>query len=424
MKGSIEKRGTYSWRLRIDLGFHPDGTRNRPDETIKLDDPSLRKLSEKCKGYSDATRKLKDYLDDQLADFKQKVLKGEYIKPSKLTFSKFALTTWKENYANVKLGGYTRGNYMYLIKTHLIPRFGHMELSEIKTMFLVKYMTLLKAPEARKKANGKPLATSSQLNIYKALKAIFDAAYEWKIISSNPMDGVERPVADKKEKRAIRTRKKFYTKSEAMQLILALYKEPKRWRLYFIGVMLGGFRRGEMLGVEWGNVDFDNNSIYLETQITFDEDGKKIEDELKTEHSEGWIAMPKWYMDELRIYKEEWIEEMKTCPNWEGGKKQYVFHGGKGIMYFPTTPTTTWRKFLSRNELPHIRLHDLRHTTATLLRGSKVDLKAIQERLRHSKLSTTADLYTHETEEISREAADTFEIFDPENIVRPQSVPN
>lgn len=413
-KGSIEKRGENTWRLRVDLGYHADGTRNRPSKPITIEDAALLKT----------TKRLKEYLEDQLADFKREVLSGEYIKPNRTTFKTFVEKTWKKNYADIELGDYTRGNYMYLISTHLIPRFGHMELSEIKTMHIVSFMTFLKSPEARKKQNGKPLAASSQLNIYKAIKAIFDAAHDWNIISKNPMDGVKRPVADKKEKRELRNRKKSYTRSEAEQLILALNKEPKRWRLYFIGVMLGGFRRGEMLGVEWENVDYETGSIYIETQITFDEEGQKTEGELKTEMSEAWVAMPKWYMDELRIYEEEWKDEKAACPNWIGGEKRYVFHPGNGSMYYPNTPSLTWRKFLKRHNLPHIRLHDLRHTTATLLRASKIDLKAIQERLRHSKLSTTADLYTHESDEINREAADTFDIFDPENIVRPQSVPN
>src|SRR5690606_27092901 len=108
-----------------------------------------------------------------------------------------------------------------------------------------------------------------------------------------------------------------YNKAEVQQLVLALYKLPKVWRLYFLGVAFGGFRRGEMLGVEWHNIDFDGNRIYIEKQITFDEEGKKTEGELKTEFSEGWIAMPKWYIDELRLYKEEWLAQKKDCVKWE-----------------------------------------------------------------------------------------------------------
>jgi integrase len=59
-------------------------------------------------------------------------------------------------------------------------------------------------------------------------------------------------------------------------LLTALYNLPKCWRLYFSGVMLGGFRRGEMLAVEWSNLDFDKARIYVDKQITFDEEGHKV----------------------------------------------------------------------------------------------------------------------------------------------------
>ena len=85
-----------------------------------------------------------------------------------------------------------------------------------------------------------------------------------------------------------------------------------------------------------------------------------------------------------------------------------------GGPYYPSTPTGTWRKFLERHpSLPAIRLHDLRHTAAMLLRMQGVDVKSIHERLRHSKLGTTADLYTHIATEVSRNAADQLEQFNP-----------
>ena len=100
------------------------------------------------------------------------------------------------------------------------------------------------------------------------------------------MDGVDKPSAAKKEKREMRQRKKSYTAIEVESVISSLYELPDRWRLYYIGVLLGGFRRGEMLAVEWDNVEFKAGGIFIEKQITFDEQGDKNEDEVKTESSE------------------------------------------------------------------------------------------------------------------------------------------
>lgn len=351
----------------------------------------------------------------QLVKFQQEVESGQYIKVGRTTFADF-VPTWKKNYADIHLGAYTRKNYMSIINSQLLPTFGHIELHKIKTMHIVSFMTTLRTPDGRKDGRDKPLSTNTLLNIYKALKSILDAAEKWRVIPSNPMDGVDRPVADKQERKALRSKKKAYTRQEAAELIIALADEPEHWRLYFLGVLLGGFRRGEMLGVEWPQIDFENGGIHVEKQISLDEDGRPVETELKTDESEAFVPMPKWYMDELSRYRQQWIKErwqLQQANKWLGEYKQYVFHNGTGSNFYPDVATRRWRRFLDRHDLPHIRLHDLRHTTAMILREQGVDLKTIQERLRHTRLSTTADLYTHESELVSREAADRLEQLNP-----------
>jgi integrase len=411
---NIEQRGKTSWRLTVENGFGPNGKRVQERKTVMVSDPDLLK----------SKRKLEAYLNMELLKFQQEVESGDHIKPEKTTFEEF-VKVWKKNYADQSLGDYTRKNYIEIINTHLIPAFGHYKMDQLKTIHIVKFMTHLRSPEARRDGRSKPLATNTILNIFKALKSILDAAKQWRIIAKNPMDGVDRPVPDKKEKKALKAKKKSYTADEAERAILALYSEPKRWMLYYIGVLLGGYRRGEMLGVEWPAVDFKADGIYVEKQISFDEEGRSVEAELKTEESEGFIPMPRWYMNELQEYKKQSFKErLEMDPRkWKGGDKQYVFHNGTGDKYYPNTPSLTWRRFLKRHNLPSIRLHDLRHTTAMLLRDDGADMKSIQERLRHSKLSTTADIYTHESKKISRETADRLEKLNPQNKVRSQLVP-
>ncbi|GEO27059.1 hypothetical protein AAC03nite_28440 [Alicyclobacillus acidoterrestris] len=400
---SIEKRGNNSWRLIVENGYDAKGKRVQERRTIRIDDETILR----------SKRRLQDYLNMELVKFQQEVESGQYIKPDRTTFADF-VSVWKENYANQHLGAYTRRNYLDTIDAQLLPAFGHMELSKIKTMHIVSFMTSLRTPEGRKDGRNKPLATNTQLNIYKVLKSILDAAEQWRIIATNPMNGVDRPAPDKKEKKSLKSKKRAYTRAESEALIVALNDEPAHWRLYYLGVLLGGFRRGEMLAVEWPQVDFELGGLYIEKQISLDEDGRTVEAEVKTEESEGFVPMPRWYMTELAQYKKEWNKaRLKQGSNWRGGDKQYLFHSGRGEMFYPNTPSLHWRRFLTKHNLPVIRLHDLRHTTAMLLREDGVDLKAIQERLRHSRLSTTADLYTHESDMVSRETADRLEKLNP-----------
>ncbi|MEK3784096.1 tyrosine-type recombinase/integrase [Paenibacillus sp. FSL R5-0810] len=374
----------------------------RPKRSISVEVPA---------DIAKSVRKTEKWLAVQLADWEEKVLSGQVVgrvKTENISFKDF-VPIWKEGHAKQNLGGKTLLNTMGDIERRLIPEFGDMPLSKITTLQLVTWFAGL-----TNKKNGEPLATNSKLNIYKSAKSIFDAAYKWKLIKENPMEGVPRPSASKKEKKAMRSKKQNYTMQEVETLLAALYDLPNNWRLYFTGVLLGGFRRGEYLAVEWSDLDFDRNAIWIEDQITLDEEGKKVESEVKTEESEAWVAMPKWYMEELKRYERQWRKEKLLCKNWQGGEKQYIFHGGNGVMYYPSTPTLTWRRFLAKHGLPHVKLHGLRHTAGMLLRESGVDLKTIQERLRHTKIGTTADIYTHESAIISREAADRLEMLNPE----------
>ncbi|MEC0092852.1 tyrosine-type recombinase/integrase [Paenibacillus macquariensis] len=355
-------------------------------------------------------RKTQQWLTLELAKFAELVESGNFIKADKISFANF-IPKWKQGYADQSMGEYTRKNTMAIVNSYLIKEFGETRLDQIKTLHLVTFFSEL----VRK--DGKPMATNTKLNIYKATKSIFDAAHEWNLIKENPIVGVKRPSVSKKEKKEMRGKKQSYNWAEVEKLLVALYVLPRGWRLYFTGVMLGGFRRGELLAIEWSNsLDYASNSIYIENQITFDELGKKIEGEVKTAESEGWVAMPKWYMDELKLFHREWKKEKMQCKQWLGEEKQYIFHGGNGMMYYPTTPTMTWRRFLNKNDLAHVKLHGLRHTAGMLLRESGADLKTIQERLRHTKLGTTADIYTHKSELISRTAADQLEGLNPNRV--------
>lgn len=398
---SWEKRGENSYRLIAQLGYDANGKRLRETTTITLDH-----------------KPRKGELDLAAAKFEDEVKNGNWVKPGAKGFEAF-VSDWKANYADHNLGDYTRKIYMANINTHLIPAFGRYQLDKITTLMIVKFMTSLRDPKARKdkrRNKGKPLSTNTILNIYKALKSIMDNAHEWKLIAKNPMDGVARPRADKAEKKKLKSRKKSYTSQEAAMVITKLYEGPTVWKLYFIGVLLGGYRRGEYLAVEWPDVDYKNGGIFIEKQITFDEEGRSIEGELKTEESEAFVPMPRWYMDELKQYEREWKKQKLSMDpdDWKGGDKQYLFHSGQGKKYYPNTPSLTWRRFLDKHKLPHIRLHDLRHTTAMLLHEYGADLKHIQTQLRHSKLGTTADIYMQrDTKNVNRGSVDLLDVLNP-----------
>ncbi|MDG0791357.1 site-specific integrase [Cohnella ginsengisoli] len=169
----------------------------------------------------------------------------------------------------------------------------------------------------------------------------------------------------------------YFSSEEAEAAIAALYKEPIMWKLFMLGAMIGGFRRGELVALTWDDVDFETGTLRIDESISLIQDGEAVVEDPKTESSAATVDMPKWYMEELKTYEREWkknffhVQDKWQCTDG----RRYVFHAGFGKPIYFTYPTQWWDRFLKRHGLKDIRLHDLRHTTATLLLEADTDLK-------------------------------------------------
>ncbi|QHZ52204.1 tyrosine-type recombinase/integrase [Paenibacillus larvae] len=405
---SIEKRGTNSWRLVVEVGYDSKGKRIKRTKTVRVEDQALLKT----------TKKLRDYLETELHKFKIEVEAGEYIAPQKMTLDQFIQNEWIPKYASKteNLSPLTFRNYVSHINAHISPSLGHKHLGEIKTVHLLTFIDGLSKPGARKDRKEEILSNGTIEYIYRVLKNILERAKEWGLIKVNPLVGVKKPKVKQPEI-------EFYDENEARQVITTLNEEPRKWRLFILGSMIGGFRRGELLALEWADVDFNSMTISINKSISLTIDGHAVEKEPKSKSSRRIVDMPEWYMTELKIHEHEWKKEkLAVGDKWCGGDNQYVFHGGYGKPFYHTTPTTWWRNFVNRNNLKYIRFHDLRHSSATLLIEAGASMKAIQKRLGHSKHQITADIYAHVTKKVSRETAEKFDKFAPQNF-RPQTVP-
>ena len=348
---SIEKRGEKSWRLVVEVGTGIDGKRKRKTETIHIEDKALLRTK----------KKLQDYLEGQLYEFKQRVEAGEYIKPQKMLFRDFAETQWKPKYAEKELEKSTRVVYLRHLDAHILPKFGHMKLDNVRTMHIVDFMDYLKTPEARQDGKDIPLGNGTQRYIFRVLRSIFCRAVDWKFLKENPCDGVKWP---KNPRQNI----VVYEDYEMMKILEALKKESNTWRLMILGTFLGGFRRGEMTALELNDLNFGDNTVRIDKNIPMKIKGEFIYKDPKNESSERKVKMPGWYMDELKKYCIQWkLEKIHMGARWQGGDKNFVFHKGNGVPYHPNTPTNWWRNFLKKNKIRHIKLHGLRHTSATYL---------------------------------------------------------
>ncbi len=395
---SIEKRGQKSWRLVVETGSDKDGRRKRKTKTIKVEDEALLKT----------TKRLRDYLNAELIKFKMEVEAGEYIKPEKMTFKDFVEQQWKPKFEQIELAKSTQVTFDQHLRIHILPYFGYMHLGNIKTMHVVDFMNYLKSPKAKgakKNLNDGILNGSTRSYILKVLRSVFNSAVEWSFIGKNPCNGVKWPKIKK-------SKIEVYEETELEEIFNALQKEPLIWKMIIMVAFLGGFRRGEVTALELDDLNFGDDTIRIDSNIPMKINGEFLVKDPKSESSNRTIGMPHWFMEQLSEYCKEWKKEkFKMGAKWKGGDKKYLFHSGYGVPYSPNSITNWWRKFLKRNNFRHIKLHGLRHTSATYLLENGANMKAIQERLGHADIKTTQSIYIHVTKKEERKVIQEFDHF-------------
>lgn len=164
-----------------------------------------------------------------------------------------------------------------------------------------------------------------------------------------------------------------------------------------------GLRISEVLGLTWDNIDFIENTITI-NKITVRDNNTVILKSPKTESSERTISAPKEIINLLREHKRNQLED----------KLKGKIKNNLNLLFFDKNEnpiaqdvlSKKFNRFLKDNDLDHIRFHDLRHSHVTLLINSKVPIKVISERVGHSNVNTTLNIYAHTLKEMDSEASD------------------
>lgn len=222
------------------------------------------------------------------------------------------------------------------------------------------------------------------------LTQYYDYAIKYKKTQENPFRGVERP-------RTIKNNPVNYAYSEIdlERLLSALNELPIMWRALFVLALDSGARRGELIALTWTCFDFKNNSV-------------TISHSAYSAHSATHIKEPKGKKEKtikitnetkkllLVLQKEQKKAVLKRGASWTADG--YVFTGRNGKMLSPSSVSHKFKSVLINNSLTNHRLHDLRHTCATLLLAHGVDVNTVRLRLGHASLNTTM-LYSHSDEQ-------------------------
>lgn len=248
---------------------------------------------------------------------------------------------------------------------------------------------------------GKRTSAKTVHNIHIALRAALNDAVDARVLRSNAARGALDPP---KRRKAMKT----WTVEE-LRAFLESIKDERTFALYRLAAQ-SGMRRGELLGLRWSDVKFSSNSLSVQQQWTGleddDEDFEDLEDLSPTKSDAGRraISLDRATIDALHQHRAAQEFERRS---WHTAYQDndLVFCRPDGSPFPPGSVTDEFEKFIAQIQARRIRLHDLRHTHATLLLEAGVDITVVSRRLGHASVKTTADLYAHVTARLQEDAA-------------------
>lgn len=325
-------------------------------------------------------RQIEKELDRQAALFEENCRLGN-ISTEKLTFEQYAAYVIKLKERN-GLKAKTAVRYKDMLR-RINAEIGPMKIQNIRPDHLNRFYAKLAEPGQNKKT-GTGLSAKTILEHHRVISSILSQAVKEQLIPSNTAQRATPPKVPKHEMKAFEV--------EELQAILnALKKEPIKWQVMTNLLIATGARRGEILGLRWNCVDWENDRLYLRENRVYTAETGAISTTLKTGENR-YVTVSATVMELLRQWQAEQAETfsaLKITPS------DYILTAENGSPMHPDSPTDWLAKFSKRHGLPPIHPHMFRHTQASLLISEGVDILTVSKRLGHAKVSTTLDIYSH-----------------------------
>lgn len=371
MRGSVYQKGG-TWYVRVYLG--PDPTTGK----------------RRYKAYK--AGKTKKEAEALLAKLIAEIEQGTYVAPSKATLAEW-LRRWLDM-AKPQLAVRTWERYRELCEHHIIPALGATRLHKLAPLHLQTFLNRL-LESGRKDGKG-GLSPQTVHHIHRLLHRAFEVAVKLQVLARNPCDAVEPPKVPRREMKAL---------DEAGAR--ALLEAAAGTRLYPIVylALATGLRRSELCGLRWQDVDLENCVLYVRRTLHPTKSQGLVEKAPKTHRSARSVPFPADVAQVLREWRKQQLEErLRLGAAYR--VTDYVFTEEEGGPVHPDRLTQRFEALVQKAGLPRIRLHDLRHSTATLLIRAGETLKTVQEVLGHSSIRTTGDIYAHVLPDHLRAAAE------------------
>lgn len=379
MAGNIVDLGNGRFRLRVSLGSGKTRKDFSKNTTFEGDyEPG----------------KIPKQIEKKLALFVAAV-EQKKVSSSSMTFRQFTETVWLPDYAERKLKTKTLARYKEMLNSRIYEAIGHIRIAKLTPTHLNKFYRQLEEPITKTVKSGETIQESLSARTvehhHDLISSILGKAVKWDYIVSNPAQKADPPRVEEKEM-------SFLEEDQIKIVMEALSKEKLKYQVMILLDLFSGQRRGEVVGLDWVDIDFINDAITTNKTLNYTVENGIYEDTVKTKKSNRTTSMPHFVMQLLRLYYTE-QKEYKDKKR-EKGKLIYendkLFIQANGAPMHPDTPTKWWPKFLERNNLPRVNFHGLRHTNASIITSILgFDVATGAGRLGHARKDTFLNIYSH-----------------------------
>ncbi|MGI8589099.1 MAG: tyrosine-type recombinase/integrase [Chloroflexia bacterium] len=366
-EGAIYKRKSDGkWFSSISLGYGPDGKRTR-------------------KAFSGETRKeVSEKLKVALRDQQQ----GLPVAMERQTINQF-LTRWLEDSAKQRVRASTYESYEIQVRVHIVPALGRVQLAALTPQQVAAWLK-------QKRESG--LSSRSVQYMHAVLRMALGQALKWGLVARNVATLVEPPRVKRAEIRP-------WTVAQAKTFLEAV-KGDRLEALYSVALALG-LRRGEALALRWEDVDLDKRTLTVRASLQRVEH-KLQRGEPKTERSMRTLKLPSVTVAALKAHRVRQLESrLLAGDRWQD--TGYVFTSTIGTPLEPRNVLRTFQKAVEDAGFPPTKFHNLRHSCISLLVAQGVPLQTVSWLAGHSRLATTADIYTHIMQAQFDDAADRMD---------------
>ncbi|MES5921924.1 site-specific integrase [Bacillus cereus group sp. RP37] len=252
--------------------------------------------------------------------------------------------------------------------------------------------------DTRKDGKEGTLSPATINYVIRVIKNTLKRAHEWQLIRKNPA----KKLTKLKDEYQI---KEPYDLEETRQIMSLLEQEETMYQILFQLAIMAGFRRGELLGLEWKDINLEDGTVTVRQAVSYANSQYYIK-EPKTRTSKRTISIPASLIEKLKSYKNTCNEKRLSCGDlWEAAEYFFVFSSCHGKILYPSHITKKWNKFTKKHELRHVNFHGLLHTSPTLLLEAGENMKVISIRLGHSRINTTIDIYIHSLQSADKGAS-------------------